>query len=103
MLAWEAKQRLKFSIFIEDGWTVAATYELALQHHQLASQTFEKVGWNIQYEKTCVVPTQIHYYQGFVNDTMNMIFYLPKFKKDHLKSEIESLLEELEKKNSVQT
>ena len=31
-----------------------------------------------------------------------MIYYLPKFKKDHLKAEIESLLGEFEM-NSVQT
>ena len=96
------KQGLKFSIFIDDGRTVAASYELAQQHHQLAIETFEKAGWNIQHEKTSVIPTQTLYYQGFINDTKNMIYYLPKFKKDHLKAEIESLLGKFEM-NSVQT
>ena len=49
-----------------------------------------------------MIPTQTLYYQGFINDTKNMIYYLPKFKKDHLKAEIESLLGEFEM-NSLQT
>ena len=43
---------IRFSIYIDDGRTVASTAELTLQHHQKAVSIFEKAGWNIQMAKT---------------------------------------------------
>ena len=83
---------VKFSIYIDDGRTVASSFDLTSEHHSLAIEIFQSSGWNIQFSKTSVKPSQQLYYQGFINDTLNMLYYLPHFKKEHLKVELDLIL-----------
>ena len=95
------QEGVKFSIYIDDGRTAASTFELTLKHHELAIDVFQKAGWNIQFAKTSKVPTQHLYYQGFVNDTKNMIYYVPHFKKENLQKGISTVLQKYSFKESI--
>ena len=88
---------IKFSIYIDDGRTVATSYELTLEHHLFVQKIFNNAGWNIQYKKTCTVPTQRLYHQGFICDSENMIYVLPSFKIEHLKEVIAAIVHSNEK------
>ena len=92
---------IRFSIYIDDGRTIGASQEVTAEHHEIVLRTFEKAGWNIQYSKTSIVPTQHLYYQGFINDSKNMLYYLPQFKKNHLKTELDALIHESENNSPI--
>ena len=81
---------------MDDGRTVAASNDLTAEHHLLVQQIFTNAGWNIQYKKTCKVPSQKLYHQGFVCDTENMEFILTSFKIEHLKEVIAEIVESKE-------
>ena len=87
---------VKFSIYMDDGRTLADSYNLTLEHHLLVQSIFLKAGWNIQYKKTCTVPTQKLYHQGFICDSENMVYKLPEFKIDHLKEIIAEIVHSIE-------
>ena len=83
---------VKFSIYMDDGRTVASSYELTKEQHMLVQENFQKAGWNIQFKKTTLEPTQQLYHQGFICNTEKMEYSLPKFKIKHLKECIQDLV-----------
>jgi hypothetical protein len=87
------EQGIKFSIYMDDGRTVADSSEVTMKHHLYVQKTFTDAGWNIQHKKTCKVPTQMLYHQGFICDTKNMIYKLPEFKIHHLEEIIDEVIE----------
>ena len=74
-------QGCRFSIYIDDGRTVGPSSQKTMEHHKLALDVFSKAGWNIQFSKMSNAPTQLLLYQGFIVDSANMLYYLPKYKK----------------------
>ena len=83
------KKGIRAAIMIDDGRVLGRNKEESWKNHVLALEVFQKAGWNIQHAKTSTEPTLQLYHQGFTTDSELMAYYIPSFKLEHLKDQIE--------------
>jgi hypothetical protein len=84
---------IKFSIYVDDGRCVAATADRVFWQQTVVLHIFQLAGWNINWEKTVMVPTQMLLYQGFITDSTMMKYVTPNSKIVILSALLRSLLE----------
>jgi hypothetical protein len=89
--AYFSRQRIRHTIFIDDGRMLAETAEESAQKFQVVRQTLQKAGWQIEESKSDAVGggTKIKEYLGFVINTEDMTVHLTKMKKEKLKKEVQ--------------
>ena len=83
---------IKFSIYIDDGRVSAESSEVCARHMTFVLDILQRVGWHIQWKKTVTQPTQSLLYQGFVTDSVAMVYLLPKEKWEKILSCAQELL-----------
>jgi hypothetical protein len=78
---------IRTTIYVDDGRVTAATAAETSAKMLLSKTLIQLAGWNIQWAKTSLEPTQQLYYLGFVTDTVKVRYYTPP-KKLELISEL---------------
>jgi len=68
---------IKFSIYIDDRRTAAASAHLCDRQTRFVVDVLQRVGWHIQFKKSVLVPTQKLLYLGFLTDSVLMRYVLP--------------------------
>jgi len=91
--AYIHKLGIRFSIYVDDGRCVAPTADQVYWQQRTVLHIFQLAGWNVNWEKTVMVPTQTLLYMGFVTDTNVMKYFAPKVKILTLSNLLSSLLE----------
>jgi len=64
------------SVYVDDGRISATTALVCSEHMELTLQVVQLVGWNVQWKKTVLVPTQILLHLGFLTNTLEMRYYI---------------------------
>ena len=77
---------IKLSVFIDDGRISAAGVTETKAKTGLVLTVFQLAGWNVQWGKCVLTPTQQLSHLGFITDTVTMMYTVPKEKIDILVS-----------------
>jgi hypothetical protein len=80
--AYLHKLGIKLSIFVDDGRVSASTDKKCWEQFQFTLEVLGLCGWNIQYKKTSTEATQKLLHLGFVTDSVQLRYFLPKEKED---------------------
>jgi hypothetical protein len=91
--AYIHKLGIRFSIYVDDGRCVASTADQVYWQLKTILHIFQLAGWNVNREKTVMVPTQTLLYMGFVTDTNGMKYFAPEVKILTLFNLLRSLLD----------
>ena len=83
---------IRFNIYVDDGRVIAQSKVECYYKSILATTCFQMAGFNIQWTKTIINPSQEIVYQGFITDTRQMVYRLPDVKIQALKQQIQTTL-----------
>ena len=83
---------IRAGIFIDDGMAVNTNKEVLEVEIKLIVKMFENAGWDLNMEKSSLVPSQVVLYQGFYLDFKKMKYFLPKWKAVLIRQRITELL-----------
>gem|GEM_PF-3893740 len=86
--AYLHKLGIRTTIYIDDGRVAAACVEEAEAKMKLSLMVLQLSGWNIQWSKTSLSPTQTLYYLGFMTDTVKMQYFTPPEKIELIRANI---------------
>ncbi len=78
--AYIRKLGIRFSIYVDDGRCAAASAELVYWQQKVVLHAFQLAGWNVNWEKTVMVPSKSLLYIGFLTDTNVMKYFPPATK-----------------------
>jgi hypothetical protein len=90
--AYAHRLGIKFSIYIDDGRTSAASSALCDQHTQFVLLLLQLAGWRIQWKKTCLVPTTKLLHLGFFTNSTTMTYSITPEKWSSIRLALQSLL-----------
>ena len=94
---------IRNSILIDDGRILSSSPEEGIKNHTLVLKILQDAGWRIQWAKTDGNPSQTVIYQGLVNCTSPMKYFLPYYKKQHIITQIESVQDSFVRKEPMKT
>ena len=92
---------VKLTVFINDGRVSAATVAETKAKTSLVLTVFQLAGWNVQWSKCVLTPTQQLLHLGFITDTVTMMYTVPKEKIDLLGVLIRELIDCFYKTNVI--
>jgi len=73
---------IKLSLYVDDGRVSTGTKEKTWSQIQFVLTVSQLCGWDIQWKKTLTEAVQQHQHLGFVTDSVQMRYWLPKEKED---------------------
>ena len=80
--AYLHKLGIKLSLYVDDGRVSAGTEDKAWKQFQFALTVIQLCGWNIQWKKTSTSAVQKLQHLGFITDSVQLRYWLPKEKED---------------------
>ena len=83
---------IKAGIFIDDGMALNTNRQVLEVETKFIITMFENAGWDLNLEKSNLVPSQKVLYQGFYLDFQQMKYFLPKWKSMLIRQRITELL-----------
>ena len=83
---------IKAGIYIDDGMALNTNNKVLEVEAKFIVTLFENAGWELNMEKSCLVPTQIIMYQGFYLNFKEMRYFLAKWKGVMIRKKITELL-----------
>ena len=92
---------IRNSILIDDGRILSRSVEEGVKNHNLVLEVLQNAGWRIQWAKTDGKPSQTVIYQGLVNCTKPLKYFLPHYKKQRISEKIDSVCEAFAKNNKM--
>ena len=92
---------VKLSEFIDDGRVSAAGVAETKAKTSLVLTVFQLAGWNVQWNKCVLTPTQQLLHLGFITDTVTMMYTVPREKIDVLVVLIQELIDCFYKTNVI--
>ena len=95
------KEGIRNSILVDDGRVLSRNPEEGIKNHARAMEVITKAGWRIQWSKTDGNPSQTVLYQGLINCTNPLSYFMPFFKLERIKSMIVTLIEAYEDQRPV--
>ena len=84
--AFLRKQGVRMILYLDDFLILGSTYQEAQSHTAMAVTLLESLGFTINQEKSCLIPTQIITFLGFVIDSTVETLSLPQEKVVKVKS-----------------
>ena len=101
IMTWILKPAMNFlrdnsiraGIFIDDGMALNTNKEVLEVEIKLIVKMFENAGWDLNMEKSSLVPSQVVMYQGFYLDFKKMKYFLPKWKAVLIRQRITELFD----------
>ena len=81
------------SVFIDNGRVSAASVSETKAKTDLVLTVFQLAGWNVQWAKCVLTPTQQLSHLGFITDTVRMMYTVPRGKIDVLMFLIQELID----------
>lgn len=78
--------------YLDDFWLMGQTYEECLYNTSMTSKLLISLGFLINEEKSCMIPSKICTFLGFVLDSEKFQITLPSDKINRVKTEIHKLL-----------
>lgn len=94
---------IRNSILIDDGRILSSSPEEGVKNHTLVLKILQDAGWRIQWAKTDGKPSQTVIYQGLVNCTSPMKYFLPDYKKHQIITQIDSVHDSFVRKEPMKT
>jgi hypothetical protein len=85
-------QSIKAGIFIDDGMALNTNSKVLEVEIKFIIKLFENSGWDLNLEKSSLVPSQVVMYQGFYLDFKEMRYFLAKWKSVMIRQRITELL-----------
>ena len=85
--------QIRNSILIDDGRILSKTVEEGKKNHAKVLEILQNAGWRIQWTKTDGNPSQVVMYQGLVNCTTPLSYFLPYYKKQRILNQIDAMCE----------
>ena len=67
--AFLRKRGVRMILYLDDFLILGSTYQEAQSHTAMAVSLLESLGFTVNLEKLCLIPTQIIIFQGFVIDS----------------------------------
>ena len=95
------KEGIRNTILIDDGRVLSRSVEEGRRNHKRALEVLQNAGWRIQWAKTDGNPSQTVLYQGLVNCTKPLSYFLPFYKIERIVTQIEALEKAFEDGSSV--
>lgn len=87
---------IRLSIYLDDGRVLAASKLECEFKMKLVLDIFQRAaGWNIQWAKTILEPSQQMSYLGFITDSVTMTYSVDLAKQTLITDQIKSLLSNL--------
>ena len=90
------KEGIRNSILIDDGRVLSRTVQEGIKNHARVLEVLQNAGWRIQWSKTDGNPSQTVLYQGLVNCTFPLSYFLPFYKLERIAKQVEALEEAFE-------
>lgn len=81
-----------FSMYIDDGKIASVSFLECQKYTDFVIAIMQFSGWNINWDKSTLIPTQQLKYLGVVIDTLNMRYISPSYKLEFLKDRINYLI-----------
>ena len=95
--------KIRNSILIDDGRILSSSPEEGIKNHASVLKILQDAGWRIQWAKTDGNPSQTVIYQGLVNCTSPMKYFLPDYKKQQIITHIDYVRESFVMKKPMKT
>jgi hypothetical protein len=73
---------IKLSLYVDDGRVSASSKEKTWSQFQFVLTVLQLCGWNIQWKKTSTEAVQQLQHLGFITDSVQLRYWLPKEKED---------------------
>ena len=84
--AFLCKRGVRMILYLDDFLILASTYQEAQSHTAIAVSLLESLGFTVNLEKSCLIPTQIITFLGFVIESTAETLSLPQEKVVKVKS-----------------
>ena len=84
--AFLCKRGVRMILYLDDFLILGSTYQEAQSHTAMAVSLLESLGFTVNLEKSCLIPTQIITFLGFVIDSTVEALSLPQEKVAKVKS-----------------
>jgi len=97
--SWWRARGFTNSAYIDDSCLVADSYELCKDNVTQTVSLLDKLGFTIHPEKSCLVPTQVLVYLGFVLETIRMVVCLTSEKREKIVHKCKTLLKTVRLEN----
>ena len=81
-----------FSMYIDDGKIVSNSYSSCKMHVEFVLKIVQFSGWNINWNKSVLLPTQRLKYLGVIIDTVQMKYFAPVYKLNYLDESIRNII-----------
>ena len=78
------KEGIRNSILVDDGRVLSRNPEEGIRNHARAMEVITKAGWRIQWSKTDSKPSQVVLYQGLINCTNPLSYFMPSYKLERI-------------------
>ena len=95
------KQLIDIVIYIDDTFLRAASYDRLLYNLRVTQETFNKCGFTINLEKSCLVPTKRMEFLGFILNSLAFTIVITPDKSQGLANLIEGVLQKPNKKITI--
>ena len=82
------------TIYIDDMMIQGSSFDEVLQHAQITALFLMVLGWALNWEKSCFIPTQETKHLGFLFNTQHMTIRCPSDKVERLQMQCREALEE---------
>jgi hypothetical protein len=93
---------IKAGVFVDDGGNVHKNPKVAYTEMYFMLTVLQICGWNINWEKAQLVPTQVLTFQGFEIDFVKMEYRLPEWKRSFILKFARNMLEACKEGNYIQ-
>jgi len=93
--AWLRARGFENSAYIDDSCLVAESFDKCTDNVNHTIELLDKLGFTLHPEKSCLVPTQVLVYLGFVLNTIRMVVSLTSEKRDKIINKCKLLLKKL--------
>ena len=81
-----------FSMYIDDGKVVSDSFSSCKMHVGFVIKIVQFSGWNINWNKSVLLPTQSLKYLGVIIDTVQMKYFAPVYKLNYLEETIRNVI-----------
>ena len=92
---------IRYNVYIDDSQLCAPTAALAESQTNFCIKVFKLLGWNINYKKSHLTPTQQITYLGFLIDSHQMMYFYPERKVIEVKSLFHEIFTKVLQKKSI--